>query len=200
MNTSEAGLGSAAASADVHNGLLYQRTVTAFRKFWPQVQLSTTWAVFPSGSSVCYDFNGNATFDSTLEMTLEGHQCLVFFLGGIQTLTTDTSSGQSKDRRHVGFRQEPAKPVLEQPGRRADVQRQPQRPLHGVRRQPPPARRQERLARRARLRRPLQHPRPELLRLLQHQQRHGLRPQRRELRRPDAPTHRADATRSARSG
>lgn len=67
---------------DVTQGQLYQRTVTAFRKFWPRVPLGIGAAYWPAGSNTWYDFNGNGTFDSG-SIYLQGNECLVFFLGGI---------------------------------------------------------------------------------------------------------------------
>lgn len=74
-----------AASSDVQLGILYQRTVTAFRKFWPRVVLNSSAATPP-----WYDFNGDTIIPSagqpgspTNPYILEGQQCLVFFLGGI---------------------------------------------------------------------------------------------------------------------
>ena len=85
-------------SVDVSIGVLAQRTVTAFRKFWPRVQLSTTgpvWAALatpPPLGSHWYDFNGNGlqeqnTFilqgHESMAFVLQGNECLTFFLGGI---------------------------------------------------------------------------------------------------------------------
>jgi general secretion pathway protein G len=70
------------ASADVTFGQLAQRTVIAFRKFWPRVQLPANVAAVGF-----YDFNGNGKADSTFAApnpyVIEGHEALVFFLGGI---------------------------------------------------------------------------------------------------------------------
>ncbi|MCA1686384.1 MAG: hypothetical protein LC745_10500, partial [Planctomycetia bacterium] len=75
---------------DVSVGQLYQRTVTAFHKVWPRVQFGNG-AAAPgvNGTTVFFDFNGNGLYDDTLKSPgttsyfLQGHQCLVFFLGGI---------------------------------------------------------------------------------------------------------------------
>ena len=66
---------------DITVSQLATRTLQAFRKFWPKVQLSTQGAVFPPGSHYFYDFNGNGVMDGPY--ILHGHECLVFFLGGI---------------------------------------------------------------------------------------------------------------------
>ena len=63
-------------TGDITCGQLAQRSVAAIRKFWPRV--STTSA--PNGQ--WYDFNGNGILD-TLPYVLHGHECLVFFLGGV---------------------------------------------------------------------------------------------------------------------
>jgi prepilin-type N-terminal cleavage/methylation domain-containing protein len=62
-------------TGDITCGQLAQRSVSALRKFWPRV--STTGA--PNGQ--WYDFNGNGVLDAPYVM--HGHECLVFFLGGI---------------------------------------------------------------------------------------------------------------------
>ena len=52
------------------------------RKFFPKVVFSTS-TVPPSinGTTFFYDFNGNGVMDGPY--ILQGHECLVFFLGGI---------------------------------------------------------------------------------------------------------------------
>jgi general secretion pathway protein G len=60
---------------DITLGTLVQRSVSAIHKFWPKV--STTGA--PPGQF--YDFNGNGQPDA--HYVLHGHECLVFFLGGV---------------------------------------------------------------------------------------------------------------------
>lgn len=69
-------------ATDISVTALSQRTVTALRKFWPRASLLVGSPVFGTGSTTWYDFNGNGIFD-TYNYVLEGHECLVFFLGGI---------------------------------------------------------------------------------------------------------------------
>jgi prepilin-type N-terminal cleavage/methylation domain-containing protein len=88
-------------SADVQLGQLFQRTVTAFRKFWPRVQLSSSGGPV---TGLWYDFNGNGVLDNKL-MILQGDQCLVFFLGGIPT-----TDGNGKILGMSGFGKNPTNP------------------------------------------------------------------------------------------
>jgi general secretion pathway protein G len=92
------------ASADINVGQLAQRSVAALRKYFPSVQLVTSGSVvlFPANSNQWYDFNGNGVFDPK-PYILEGHQCLVFFLGGIP-LPTGSGFGMT------GFGKNPANP------------------------------------------------------------------------------------------
>jgi general secretion pathway protein G len=65
-------------TGDITLGTLAQRSVTALRKFFPRVNTSTA---ISTGSTPWYDFNGNGTLDNPY--VLHGHECLVFFLGGV---------------------------------------------------------------------------------------------------------------------
>ncbi|MFO0889274.1 MAG: prepilin-type N-terminal cleavage/methylation domain-containing protein [Isosphaeraceae bacterium] len=87
---------------DISVGQLAQRSLAALRKFFPKVTLSTSGPVFASGSLRWYDFNGNGVPDGPY--ILQGHQCLVFFLGGIPS--APTSEGISM----TGFGKDPANP------------------------------------------------------------------------------------------
>jgi len=72
------------ATNDVKLGTLYLRGATAIRKFWPRVNVNSGAAVFPKTSTVWYDYNGDGVFAGNSSVfVLEGHECLVFFLGGI---------------------------------------------------------------------------------------------------------------------
>ncbi len=76
---------------DITVAQLATRTLSAFRKFWPKVQLSTTgFAPNYIQNQYWYDFNGNGVTDVN-PYILSGHECLVFFLGGIPVF--DQSSG-----------------------------------------------------------------------------------------------------------
>jgi general secretion pathway protein G len=66
---------------DISQGQLVQRSLSYLRKIFPRVILSTSGAVFAANSPRFYDFNGNGVMDSGY--ILQGHECLVFFLGGI---------------------------------------------------------------------------------------------------------------------
>jgi general secretion pathway protein G len=78
-------------ASDITLGQLAQRTLQAMRKFFPRVTLSTSGPVFAANSNVWYDFNGDGVMGTLMPdgsvnrnpYILQGHQCLVFFLGGI---------------------------------------------------------------------------------------------------------------------
>jgi prepilin-type N-terminal cleavage/methylation domain-containing protein len=91
-------------TGDITVGQLASRTLAAFRKFWPKVQLSTNGN--PSNyiqNQYWYDFNGNGMTDGPY--ILHGHECLVFFLGGIPVF--DQSSGGYG---MTGFGKDPTNP------------------------------------------------------------------------------------------
>jgi general secretion pathway protein G len=76
--------------ADITYSQLAQRTISAMRKFWPRVVLSTSGppASIPGGY---YDFNGNFTNDALANPNgyiLDGRECLAFFLGGLPSQST----------------------------------------------------------------------------------------------------------------
>ncbi len=88
---------------DINLGQLAQRSLIALRKFFPRVIFSSQAPVFQPGTNVWYDFNGNGVNDSAggAGYILQGHQCLVFFLGGVPTYDSNTQtygvSGFGKD-------------------------------------------------------------------------------------------------------
>jgi general secretion pathway protein G len=102
---------------DVPYPTLSARTAAAFRKFWPRVALSAGGAAPATG---WYDFNGNGKLDATSKSgaggtydstpyVLQGHECLVFFLGGIPQQVLD-SSGNSVGYAMTGFDTNPVNP------------------------------------------------------------------------------------------
>ncbi len=94
-------------TGDITVGQLAARSMSALRKFWPRVQLSTNGspppAILNSNGNFWYDFNGNGTLDGAY--ILHGHECLVFFLGGVPLL--DASSGSYG---MTGFSKDPTNP------------------------------------------------------------------------------------------
>lgn len=71
------------APGDITYGQLAQRTLSAFRQMFPKVVFSTSGQVPAfNQNSYWYDFNGNGQYDAN-GYILSGHECLVFFLGGI---------------------------------------------------------------------------------------------------------------------
>jgi prepilin-type N-terminal cleavage/methylation domain-containing protein len=92
-------------TGDITLGQLAQRSVSAIRKFWPRV--STTLAP----ANQWYDFNGNGVNDGTYVM--HGHECLVFFLGGVcaPSVTPVTSANASTVMfGMIGFDKSPTNP------------------------------------------------------------------------------------------
>ncbi len=73
-------------TGDITLAQLAQRSVAALRKFFPSVTFSTAGKWWTNLNGQYYDFNGNGTFDQN-HYILQGHQCLVFFLGGIPQVT-----------------------------------------------------------------------------------------------------------------
>ena len=101
--TSNASLSIAGASQDITLGQLAQRSVSALRKFFPRVVLNTSGGPVFTGPPYTrwYDFNGNGVVDGPY--ILQGHECLVFFLGGIPF---QTASGYGM----TGFGKDPTNP------------------------------------------------------------------------------------------
>lgn len=89
---------------DITVGQLAQRSVAALRRFWPRV---TTNVTYPNASySGWYDFNGNgaATKAPDAPYVLHGHECLVFFLGGVPSTDSNGNVGLN------GFDKNPQNP------------------------------------------------------------------------------------------
>jgi len=105
--TSNVSLSITGTSQDINLGQLTQRSVAALRKFFPSANFSTAGQVFVGTTAnppaQWYDFNGNGNFDG--HYILQGHQCLVFFLGGI---TQVTASGYGMS----GFAKNPTNPFV----------------------------------------------------------------------------------------
>jgi prepilin-type N-terminal cleavage/methylation domain-containing protein len=85
---------------DISNAQLVQRSVAYMRKFWPRVAVSTSAAtIVPDTNGEYlngwYDFNGNGAVVKHPEdpYILQGHECLVFFLGGIPSTNGVSVSG-----------------------------------------------------------------------------------------------------------
>jgi general secretion pathway protein G len=78
-------------ATDLSYGQLAARSLRYLRKFFPQAQFSTTGPLFASNTPANrrHDFNGNGVLDQA-PILLEGHECLVFFLGGIPTRAADS--------------------------------------------------------------------------------------------------------------
>lgn len=86
---------------------LQGRSVSYLRKFWPMVNITTSPAGIPATSipNGFYDFNGDGKTQGDTPMLLQGHQCLVFFLGGLPQVT---QTGLAM----TGFSKNPANPFI----------------------------------------------------------------------------------------
>ena len=79
-------------ATDITVGQLSQRSLQYLNRFFPKAQyLGPGIPGQYLSNGFWYDFNGNGRFDQQ-PILLEGHECLVFFLGGIPTVTADTGS------------------------------------------------------------------------------------------------------------
>jgi prepilin-type N-terminal cleavage/methylation domain-containing protein len=80
------------AGTDITVGELKRRSLSALRKFWPRMALSTTSALPPGiNAKRWYDFDGDGAVASG-PYILEGDECLTFFLGGVPLNTGDSVS------------------------------------------------------------------------------------------------------------
>lgn len=88
--------------SDITYGQLAQKSVTALRKFWPNLSIYTSSSplpIFPfTGKGTWYDFNGNGILDASPApgrgVILTGDECLCFFLGGVPLNTGTTGDPQ----------------------------------------------------------------------------------------------------------
>ncbi len=95
---------------DITIAQLAQRSLAAMRKFFPRVVLSTSGAVFPGPTyNRWYDFNGNGGTGPDGPYILQGHECLVFFLGGITQSDSYPITANSK-LGMTGFGKDPTNP------------------------------------------------------------------------------------------
>ena len=114
-----------ASPSDTTVSILAQRSLTALRKFFPKVVLSTSGQppqIFynaPPGAGYWYDFNGNGVMDGPY--ILHGHECLVFFLGGIPY--EDPATGAFG---MTGFGKDPVNPFTNSLAADSTIWRQPE--------------------------------------------------------------------------
>jgi len=107
LKTSDNAAGNPFFSAnDMNYGQLASRSLRSLRKFFPRVNYSTSTitGVSPMGTGR-FDFNGDGA-TATGPILLQGHECLVFFLGGIPVVGTDGPTGVS------GFSKNPTNPFV----------------------------------------------------------------------------------------
>lgn len=93
-------------ATDITLTQLANRTQNAMRKFWPRAQFTLGSNIWGS-SGPWYDFNGNGFRDFNQSFILQGHECLVFFLGGIPLVTNNGGSVQISV---IGFGKDPVNP------------------------------------------------------------------------------------------
>jgi len=116
-------------TGDITIGQLAVRSMTAIRKFWPRVQLSTSTTPPNISTTYWYDFNGNGTLDGAY--ILHGHECLVFFLGGVP-LYDSSSQGFGM----TGFGKDPNNPFSNSISVDSRYNNGPN-PMYNANRQPP---------------------------------------------------------------
>jgi prepilin-type N-terminal cleavage/methylation domain-containing protein len=100
-------------SFDLSYEQLAERSVRYLRKFFPKVALKTSGTASIGAGSLYgdfYDFNGNGRFDAN-PILLQGHECLVFFLGGIPSYVT-SSGGGTTGYGMLGFGNNPQNPFV----------------------------------------------------------------------------------------
>ncbi len=102
---------------DISMQLLFQRSLRYMRKFFPRMNLSASGPV-TTIPGVFYDFNGNGTADGAY--ILSGHECLVFFLGGVPTVSANANG--TKVYAMNGFSRNPVNPF---PSGASGTNRQP---------------------------------------------------------------------------
>jgi prepilin-type N-terminal cleavage/methylation domain-containing protein len=94
---------------NITNGILSSQTLSALRAFFPKVAFTTSGLPAPvlaGNGNYWYDFNGNGVFDQGAYI-LHGHECLVFFLGGVPL---PNASGSTTTFGMTGFGQDPTNP------------------------------------------------------------------------------------------
>ncbi len=121
------------ATGDITLGALAQRSLIALRKFFPRVVFSTTGIppLIAHNANYWYDFNGNGVLDGPNGYILEGHECLVFFLGGIPTYDPVTGSFGLN-----GFGKDPTNPFTNNRASDPNYANGPN-PMYSNNRQPP---------------------------------------------------------------
>lgn len=85
---------SAAVGADLTIAAVTERSLRYLWKFWPRANHQLPFPVGPAGDQYFPDYNGNGVQDSGL-IYLQGHECLVFFLGGIPNPSGGGTFGMS---------------------------------------------------------------------------------------------------------
>lgn len=90
-------------------GPLQARSVSALRQFWPRLPISTSGPAVSKTSNVpgsFLDFDGDRNNSGDQVFVLSGHQCLVFFLGGLSQKTANGGLVVT------GFARNPANPFI----------------------------------------------------------------------------------------
>jgi len=99
-------------TTDLSLGQLNDRSLRFMRKFFPRATFSTTGATVTATNF--YDFNGNGVLDQA-PILLQGHECLVFFLGGIPLRDFSNPTGGNVIGMS-GFGKDPRNPFVTPPG------------------------------------------------------------------------------------
>jgi prepilin-type N-terminal cleavage/methylation domain-containing protein len=103
-------------AVDQSDQQLVIRSIAALRRLYPRVTLSTTPINPPLGTNPgqFFDYNGNGVNDAATGkfpfVVLQGHECLVFFLGGVPAVTTVAGREQFSV---TGTSRNPANPFVD---------------------------------------------------------------------------------------
>jgi len=113
-------------------GALAQQSLAALRQFFPKVPLSTSAVpllIQQGQGAYWYDFNGNGVYEQGNGYILHGHECLVFFLGGIPLANNPSllgSPGSELSFGMTGFGADPTNPFTN------DIAADPRPPYNGI--------------------------------------------------------------------
>jgi general secretion pathway protein G len=113
---------------DIRLGQLAQRSAAALRKLFSQVNTSGPPYGNPKG---WYDFNGDGVNQGDVGYVLHGHECLVFFLGGVPLLDPT-----SQRLALTGFGKDPKNPFTNGLASDPNLNGKPN-PMYSGNRQPP---------------------------------------------------------------
>lgn len=101
-------------NTDLTYGQLAERSLRYLRKFFPRVPFSTTRRIVPINAyGDFHDFNGDGAMNPGT-IYLEGHECLVFFLGGIPSIGPNDAGTGLEFGGLSGFANNPQNPFVKE--------------------------------------------------------------------------------------